>query len=41
MDYMRYYPDYMAGIERRRSMPKNEDGSMYYFMDGFYNPDDM
>ena len=41
MDYMRYYPDYMAETAGGEDYAKNEDGSMYYFMDGFYNPDDI
>lgn len=40
-DYMRYYPDYMAETTGGEDYAKNEDGSMYYFMDGFYNPDDI
>ena len=40
-DYMRYYPDYMEQTCGGADFAKNEDGSMYYFMDGFYNPDDI
>ncbi len=41
MDYMVYYTDYMADTNGGEDYAKNEDGSMYYFMDGFYNPDDI
>lgn len=41
MDYMKYYPDYMADTNGGEAFTKNEDGSMYYFMDGFYNPEDI
>lgn len=41
MDYMKYYPDYMKETNGGEDYAKNEDGSMYYFMDGFYNPDDI
>lgn len=40
-DYMVYYPDYMAETNGGADFAKNEDGSMYYFMDGFYNPEDI
>ena len=40
-DYMVYYPDYMQDTNGGEDFAKNEDGSMYYFMDGFYNPDDI
>ncbi|MDO4284688.1 MAG: hypothetical protein Q4C60_05055 [Eubacteriales bacterium] len=40
-DYMVYYPDYMNATNGGQDYAKNEDGSMYYFMDGFYNPDDI
>lgn len=41
MDYMRYYPEFMADTNGGENFAKLEDGSMYYFMDGFYNPDDI
>lgn len=41
MDYMVYYPEYMAMTNGGEDFAKNEDGSMYYFMDGFYNPQDI
>lgn len=41
MDYMVYYPEYMKGTNGGEDFAKNEDGSMYYFMDGFYNPDNI
>lgn len=41
MDYMVYYPDYMEQTNGGVAFAKNEDGSMYYFMDGFYNPNDI
>jgi hypothetical protein len=41
MDYMVYYPEYMDSTNGGADFAKNEDGSMYYFMDGFYNPDDI
>ncbi|MDL2300954.1 hypothetical protein LJC58_01215 [Lachnospiraceae bacterium OttesenSCG-928-D06] len=41
MDYMVYYPDYMKETNGGEDYTKNEDGSMYYFMDGFYNPQDI
>lgn len=41
MDYMVYYTDYMEDTNGGENFAKNEDGSMYYFMDGFYNPDDI
>ena len=37
MDYMVYYPEYMADTNGGENFAKNEDGSMYYFMDGSYN----
>lgn len=40
-NYMVYYPDYMEATAGGEDFAKNEDGSMYYFMDGFYNPDDI
>lgn len=40
-DYMVYYPEYMKETNGGEDFAKNEDGSMYYFMDGFYNPDDI
>lgn len=40
-DYMVYYPDYMKETTGGEYFARNEDGSMYYFMDGFYNPDDI
>ncbi len=36
--FMRYYPDYMVDTNGGENYAKNSDGSMYYFMDGFYNP---
>lgn len=41
MDYMVYYPQYMAATNGGEDFAKNEDGSMYYFMDGFYNPQNI
>ncbi|MDY3918497.1 MAG: hypothetical protein SOZ59_05765 [Candidatus Limivivens sp.] len=41
MDYMVYYPEYMADTNGGENFAKNEDGSMYYFMDGFYNPNNI
>lgn len=38
---MVYYPEYMQQTAGGENFAKNEDGSMYYFMDGFYNPDDI
>lgn len=40
-DYLVYYPEYMAGSPGGEDYAKNEDGSMYYFIDGFYNPDNI
>lgn len=40
-DYMVYYPDFMAQTTGGEDFARNEDGSMYYFMDGFYNPGDI
>lgn len=40
-DYLVYYPDYMAGSPGGEDYAKNQDGSMYYFIDGFYNPDNI
>lgn len=40
-DYMTYYPEYMAETNGGEYFAKNEDGSMYYFMDGFYNESDI
>lgn len=40
-DSMRYYTDYMNDTNGGENYAKNEDGSMYYFMDGFYNPNDI
>lgn len=40
-DYMRYYTDYMAETNGGEDYAKNSDGSMYYFMDGFYNPENI
>ncbi|HJA67953.1 MAG TPA: extracellular solute-binding protein [Candidatus Mediterraneibacter cottocaccae] len=40
-DYMKYYPEYMQDTNGGEKFAKLEDGSMYYFMDGFYNPDDI
>ncbi len=41
MDYMKYYPEYMAETNGGENFAKMEDGSMYMFMDGFYNPQDI
>ncbi|MCR2048993.1 hypothetical protein NSB25_17120 [Acetatifactor muris] len=41
MNYMVYYPDYMAGSPGGEDLAKNQDGSMYYFIDGFYNPNNI
>ena len=41
MDYMVYYPEYMKSTAGGEDFAKLEDGSMYYFMDGFYNPDNI
>lgn len=41
MDYMVYYPDYLEDTNGGAAFAQNEDGSMYYFFDGFYNPDDI
>ena len=41
MDYMKYYPEYMQSTSGGEDYAKMEDGSMYYFMDGFYNPDNI
>ena len=38
---MKYYPDYMKSTNGGEDFAKNKDGSMYYFMDGFYNPDNI
>lgn len=38
-DCIKYYTDYMEQTCGGAEFAKNEDGSMYYFMDGFYNPD--
>ena len=32
-DYMVYYPEYMKETNGGENFAKNEDGSMYYFMD--------
>lgn len=40
-DYMVYYPDYLAGTPGGEGHGKNQDGSMYYFIDGFYNPNNI
>lgn len=40
-DYMVYYPEYMADTNGGEHFAQNEDGSMYYFMDGFYNPNNI
>lgn len=41
MDYMKYYPEFMKETNGGEDFAKMQDGSMYYFMDGFYNPDDI
>lgn len=41
MDYMKYYPEYMSATNGGEDFAKMEDGSMYIFMDGFYNPDNI
>ncbi|MDY2658269.1 MAG: extracellular solute-binding protein [[Ruminococcus] gnavus] len=41
MDYMKYYPEFMKETNGGEDFAKTADGSMYYFMDGFYNPDDI
>lgn len=41
MDYMVYYPEYMADTNGGENFARNEDGSMFYFMDGFYNPNNV
>lgn len=38
---MVYYPEYMKETCGGEDFARNKDGSMYYFMDGFYNPDDI
>ncbi|MCR5716805.1 MAG: hypothetical protein K6G23_08170 [Lachnospiraceae bacterium] len=40
-DYMVYYTDYLEETNGGPNYAKNEDGSMYYFIDGSYNPDDI
>ena len=37
-DDMVYYPEYMNDTYGGADYARNKDGSMYYFMDGFYNP---
>lgn len=39
-DYMTYYPEYIESTNGGMDFATNPDGSAYYFMDGFYNPDD-
>lgn len=39
--YMKYYPEYMKTSCGGEDYAKNKDGSMYYFMDGFYNPQNI
>lgn len=41
IEYMRYYQDYMNDTNGGEDYAKNSNGSMYYFMDGFYNPADI
>ena len=39
--YIKYYWDYVEDTNGGSAYAKNEDGSMYYFMDGFYNTDNI
>ncbi|MDD4849294.1 MAG: extracellular solute-binding protein [Gemmiger sp.] len=41
MDQLYYYKQFMQETNGGEKFAMNEDGSMYYFMDGFYNPDDI
>jgi len=38
-DYLQYYPEYVADTNGGESFAYNEDGTAYYFMDGFKNPE--
>ncbi len=40
-DYIHYYWDYVDGHPNGRNVAINSDGSMYYFMDGMNNADDI
>lgn len=40
-DELYYYKQFMESTNGGPAFAKNEDGSMYYFMDGFNNPDDI
>lgn len=40
-DYMTYYPKYVEATNGGEAYITNEDGTSYYFFDGYYNPDDL
>ncbi len=40
-DYMTYYPQYVEATNGGMDYVTNEDGTSYYFMDGYYNPNDI
>ncbi|HHX62591.1 MAG TPA: hypothetical protein GX707_18040 [Epulopiscium sp.] len=40
-DYLTYYPEYVKETNGGEAFAYNEDGTAYYFMDGFDNPDDI
>ncbi len=40
-DYMYYYPEYVNDTNGGEAFAYNADGSMYYFMDGFDNTQDI
>jgi len=40
-DYMTNFFEYVENTNGGQAYVFNKDGSLYYFMDGFYNPDDI
>lgn len=40
-DYMQYYPEFVKETNGGEAYADNPDGSAYYFMDGFVNPDNI
>jgi len=40
-EYMQYYPEFVKETNGGESFAYNQDGTAYFFMDGFVNPDDI
>lgn len=40
-DYMQYYPEFVKDTNGGEAYAYNQDGTAYYFMDGFSNPENL